>query len=385
MIEEQEIENYISLNEAAENCEYSHDYLRLRARQGKLKAVKQGRNWVTKKEWLDEYLAKVEDYNNDLEIKKIAKERAAQIIESDSSKIKKDRQGNLDFRLAINRLSYGLIAVLVLILLLAGLIFGVNILEDLNIRAPASLSFVVDFLSAFYKSVFIDPFSPKATMIVQNTNGYSVLKQEIETLKKEGIIAKELIKEIEVSKVIKIEEIEKTIKQYVQIDDLDLAIFKSQLEDLYSWKTDISSKIKLYPTNNSLPNAPIYISSPSGIQVGGHGSFVSLGVQGPTTADTLGIRGAVYLGSDPSLSSDRLTVGMEATFEQLATFEQGLTNGVGIGDTSADYPLEVLAVTTQFAITNVDETSYTEFYVNSDGDLNIKPSGGNVTINDAFR
>ena len=51
--------NYISLQEAAEYCNHSQEYLSLRARQGKLKAVKIARNWVTKKEWLEEYLASV--------------------------------------------------------------------------------------------------------------------------------------------------------------------------------------------------------------------------------------------------------------------------------------------------------------------------------------
>jgi len=57
-------QTYISLQEATEYCDYSQEYLSLRARQGKLKSVKFGRNWVTKKEWLDEYLQKVESYNN---------------------------------------------------------------------------------------------------------------------------------------------------------------------------------------------------------------------------------------------------------------------------------------------------------------------------------
>ena len=48
--------NYISLREAAKYCSYSQDYLKLRARQGKFKAVKIGRNWVTTREWLSEYL-----------------------------------------------------------------------------------------------------------------------------------------------------------------------------------------------------------------------------------------------------------------------------------------------------------------------------------------
>lgn len=54
-------EQYISLQEAARHCEYSQEYLSLRARQGKLKALKIGRNWVTKKEWIEDYL---KNFNN---------------------------------------------------------------------------------------------------------------------------------------------------------------------------------------------------------------------------------------------------------------------------------------------------------------------------------
>jgi len=46
---------YISLKEATKYCNYSQDYLKLRARQGKLKAVKIGRNWATTREWVEEY------------------------------------------------------------------------------------------------------------------------------------------------------------------------------------------------------------------------------------------------------------------------------------------------------------------------------------------
>lgn len=48
--------DYISLKEATKFCKYSQDYLKLRARQRKLKAVKIGRNWLTKREWIEEYL-----------------------------------------------------------------------------------------------------------------------------------------------------------------------------------------------------------------------------------------------------------------------------------------------------------------------------------------
>ncbi|MDI6603493.1 MAG: hypothetical protein QME57_05345, partial [Patescibacteria group bacterium] len=69
MPEEESI--YISLQGATKYCNYSQEYLSLRARQGKLKAIKFGRNWVTKKEWLEEYLKKVKEYNESLKKKKI--------------------------------------------------------------------------------------------------------------------------------------------------------------------------------------------------------------------------------------------------------------------------------------------------------------------------
>ncbi len=62
---------HISLSEAAKySGRYSQDYLSLRARQGKLKAIKIGRNWVTKKEWVGEYLKQIEDFKNKKAIKK---------------------------------------------------------------------------------------------------------------------------------------------------------------------------------------------------------------------------------------------------------------------------------------------------------------------------
>lgn len=55
---------YISLQEASKSCNYSQEYLSLRSRQGKLKSIKFGKNWVTTKEWLAEYVKKSEEYNN---------------------------------------------------------------------------------------------------------------------------------------------------------------------------------------------------------------------------------------------------------------------------------------------------------------------------------
>ncbi len=64
-------QNYISLSEAAKySGRYSQEYLSLRARQGKLKAVKIGRNWVTTKKWVDEYIKRVEEYKSQISDRK---------------------------------------------------------------------------------------------------------------------------------------------------------------------------------------------------------------------------------------------------------------------------------------------------------------------------
>lgn len=60
---EKENLQYISLQKATEYCSYSQEYLSLLARHGKLKAVKFGRNWVTTKEWIEEYVEKVKNNN----------------------------------------------------------------------------------------------------------------------------------------------------------------------------------------------------------------------------------------------------------------------------------------------------------------------------------
>lgn len=51
---------FISLAAAAKMTNYSQDYISLLCRQGKLKAQKLGRNWVTTKEWVYEYIDKTE-------------------------------------------------------------------------------------------------------------------------------------------------------------------------------------------------------------------------------------------------------------------------------------------------------------------------------------
>lgn len=68
-----ENKNLISLEEATKFCNYSQEYLSLRARRKKLKSVKVGRVWMTTKEWLGDYLSRVEEYKNYMEEKRMKK------------------------------------------------------------------------------------------------------------------------------------------------------------------------------------------------------------------------------------------------------------------------------------------------------------------------
>lgn len=57
--EEVQARGFISLSQAAKLTPYSPKYLNLLARTGRLEAIKQGRNWVTTKKAIEEYLASI--------------------------------------------------------------------------------------------------------------------------------------------------------------------------------------------------------------------------------------------------------------------------------------------------------------------------------------
>lgn len=122
---------YISLQEATKFCNYSQEYLSLRARQGKLKAVKFGRNWVTKKEWLEEYSQGVEEYNNQFKAKKFVAPPENLPVEV--------RRNEEIFKTSDFRLRTSFVFALVFVLLITSSFFGKesfrNIYEDLSPRA----------------------------------------------------------------------------------------------------------------------------------------------------------------------------------------------------------------------------------------------------------
>lgn len=79
-MEEDKKINYISLIDAARLCSYSEPYLRLRARQGKLKSIKLGKKWMTTVAWLDDYERRVAVWRQTAEAKKEAAARAVFVV-----------------------------------------------------------------------------------------------------------------------------------------------------------------------------------------------------------------------------------------------------------------------------------------------------------------
>ena len=168
---------YISLKEATRYCNYSQEYLSLRARQGKLKSVKFGRSWLIKKEWLGEYLKETKIYNNKsinyfsakIRDNFLSAKRDFIIPKNFSitkNLIKENYAGSFMFRKNLAALFS-----LVLILLLCGLIFS----------------------QPFSQKIFINPET--STMSVQN-----ILQYVVDVFEKCGQKLDEIIK-YQVSKI----------------------------------------------------------------------------------------------------------------------------------------------------------------------------------------
>ena len=78
--------NYISLHEAAKLTNYSQDYISLLCRQKKIKGTKIGRNWVTTKEWVENYVNKTKGSGENIIPVKI-KNVAAKELGSEASQL----------------------------------------------------------------------------------------------------------------------------------------------------------------------------------------------------------------------------------------------------------------------------------------------------------
>lgn len=132
--------NYIPLQEATKFCNYSQEYLSLRARQGKLKAMKFGRNWVTKKEWLEEYLKTIEDYY----LPTTRHRKKTRVTSEPPEELEKV----IERPKLLPKLRFAFSLVLVLVLLAAGGVFGKtsfqNVYQDLSLYICPVRDFVVN-------------------------------------------------------------------------------------------------------------------------------------------------------------------------------------------------------------------------------------------------
>ena len=81
--------NYISLGEAAKLTNYSQEYISLLCRQKKLEGTKIGRNWVTTKEWIENYVNKTKGSGENVisvKIKNTKKRSASNVFQTNESK-----------------------------------------------------------------------------------------------------------------------------------------------------------------------------------------------------------------------------------------------------------------------------------------------------------
>ncbi len=172
-----------------------------------------------------------------------------------------------------------------------------------------------------------------------------VLQARIEKMEREGLPQKEIIKEIQ--RITQIEPIKEITKELKVLDEESLAEFKTQLAAITGWEADIENlqaitkKLQATPPQTVVSSAPIYIAS-QGIQVGGHGSFASLGVSGSAAVHDLSVGDDTVLGGD---SSDKLTVAAASTFSGPVTINNTLTQSTGNvtfgGDVSAQGDMTV--------------------------------------------
>jgi len=343
--------NYISLQEATKYCEYSQKYLSLRAKQGKLKAVKIGRNWVTKKEWVKEYIERMEEYNNNFRVKKVVPPPENLPIEE----IARVRPMQLRPVLAL---------ALVFVLLIAGGVLGKTSFENVSGTIDNTFSIIAQkvlkpgqelaaisspdvlkstfnifkeygqWLKQTFKSgyltlnYFIEEKLDNAARIVLNglksfTQGIrkipqivtglfkkeiviekpeeefvkigelEKLQKELQALKEEGLPVKEIIKVIEVSRITKIEPIKEITKEIKTLDDESL----KRIQIILSQQETEVGKLKLTASLG-------YINLPPSVGPSGAVSLTTLGTISAGTWQAGSIEDA-YVADDLTIASTK--------------------------------------------------------------------------------
>ncbi|MBU2635358.1 hypothetical protein KJ841_02810, partial [Patescibacteria group bacterium] len=447
-----ERENYISLKEATKFCDHSQEYLSLRARQGKLKSVKIGRNWVIRKIWLEEYLSGVEDYNNNLKNnhkEKIKVVQARKKEEAQEVKVINKVPRNLpigyvelipvqpfSFRLkeflkktAVSpAFHFGFVWTIVFVLIITGTVFGIktqvsemsktedeiysaamqgpiNIFKEYGQWLDQGIQYYVSEITDSPVGYIVQSFKAGCEEVADGVKG---IGQRIE-------LAKENFKEKLARFVNKIlDGIKFVINPWKIFPSTKIVIDKTkEIESI--WQE--LEKLKEHgliglsgpvgPSGSPGPQGSAGVQGPQGPQgitgpqgargYGGAGyAYQDLSVSNPNVAFsgnyndldigagsfTVSSGGAVYTaGSIAMTDSNWIGLGSSSAnllFTDASTDYIALSNAnIGIGDTTPDYPLEILSTSTpQLAISYTDGSAYSTFQVDENGDLTILASGG---------
>ncbi|XOB41868.1 MAG: MopE-related protein [Candidatus Nealsonbacteria bacterium] len=458
MAEEKSNNKYISLQEATKYCEYSQKYLSLRGRQGKLKAVKIGRNWLTKKEWVKEYVERMEEYNNNFRVKKVVPPPKNLPVEE----IARVRPVQLRPALAI---------VLAFVLLIAGgvlgktsfqnvsgtidntfstiaqkilkpgqelaaisspdvlkstlntfkeygqwvnesvknqtsnlksgyLAFNYFIEEKLDNASRAVLSGVKGFtqrireipkiVSQPFKKVVIKKEVPLSEAVVEKAKREIIeaFQKEFKELKEEGLPVREIIKEIEVSRITKIEPIKEITKEIKTLDDESL----KKIRTILSQQETKVEKLKL-AARLSYVIFPDFLPPKGGTTVSvlgtiGAGTWQAESIEDAYVVDDLTIASTKagsfsFSGTSPALTVSQSGAGLAALIDnlQMKTGTIEATAGDLILDSNSGNVKIVLgdaAGAKQFQI--ADSTGAVVAYVDSVGNLD---ASGRATFSKA--
>ena len=227
--------------------------------------------------------------------------------------------------------------------------------------------------------IVTQPFRPKIIVIEklppEAEKNITELQGKVKELEEK--IPKEVVKEkeVEVSRITKIEPIKEITRETIvtKIDEAELAKLKTQTAQFSLWGTDIENlraitkKLQATPTYTPAPSAPIYIGY-QGIQVGGTGTFASLGVSGSAGIGDLGVGGSTSLGSS---SADTLTVNAASYLKSPVTFGTGALTI----DTSGN-----LTTTGIVTLANTTRADQFEISVNSEGKVIFDASSGRIQL-----
>jgi hypothetical protein len=170
---------YISLQEATKYCNYSQEYLSLRARQKKLKAIKTKKDWMTTREWLEKYIQSHKDFKKIVKEKKIKTERPLIIVQYKALHPPEN--------LPIERkpvLRYNLLLALILVLILATGVFGKDSFRYTTRTVLVVLKDIKEGHLNVFKNIpsLVQEFSQgfdRGLAVLSSPNGYSYITADI--------------------------------------------------------------------------------------------------------------------------------------------------------------------------------------------------------------